>query len=96
MLHKSIHSPEHDRLAALLRQLREDAEVRQVDLAEALGKPQSFVSKVESGERRLDLLELRTYCEALDVSLVDFVGRFEAGTPSRRSRTRAAPEPPPG
>ncbi len=46
-------------------------------MAEALGFPQSVVSKWESGERRLDLLELRDVCEALGISLVDFVKRFE-------------------
>ncbi len=37
----------------------------------------SFVSKYESGERRLDLIELREICEALKISLADFVNRFE-------------------
>jgi len=49
----------------------------QVDLARLLRKPQSFVSKYESGTRRLDLLELRDVCRAMDVSVVDFVRRFD-------------------
>lgn len=72
---------------SLLRQVRIEAGLRQEDLAKALGMPQSVVSKFESGERRLDLLELRDVCQALGISLVDFVRRFE-----RQVRRRAAGE----
>jgi transcriptional regulator with XRE-family HTH domain len=61
---------------ALLRQVRLEAELRQIDVAAKLRKPQSFVSNYESGERRLDLLELQTVCEALGTTLLDFVRRF--------------------
>jgi len=54
-----------------------DAGTTQVQLAEAMRMPQSFVSKYESGERRLDLLEIRDVCNALGISLVDFARRFE-------------------
>lgn len=64
-------------LLALLRELRTEAGIRQVDMARALGKPQAFVSYYESGARRLDLLELRQVCNALGISLPDFVRRFE-------------------
>lgn len=62
----------------LLRQVRLEAGLRQTDVAEKLGKPQSFVSNYESGERRLDLLELLTICEALGIPLIEFVTRFMA------------------
>ena len=64
-------------LLALLRELREEAGIRQIDMARALGKPQAFVSYYESGARRLDLLELRQVCKVLGVSLPDFVRKFE-------------------
>ncbi len=64
-------------LLELLRQLRIEAGLRQVDLAKKLRQPQSFVSKYESGERRLDLLELRQVCIAAGISLQEFVKRFE-------------------
>lgn len=76
---KSLHSPAHRRLTALLRTLRENAGLRQVDLAERLGRPQSFVSKYESGERRLDLVEIQALCQALGTTLVAFVQEFEEG-----------------
>lgn len=75
---KTLHSPEQEALVALLREAREKAGLRQADLAEKLQRPQSFVSKIESGERRVDLVELREMCRALGVDLVKFVRRFEA------------------
>lgn len=76
-MHKSIHSPSQRKLQRLFRQVRQGAGLRQIDLAKLLQKPQSFVSKYEAGERRLDLLELRQVCQAVGVSLVNFVERFE-------------------
>jgi transcriptional regulator with XRE-family HTH domain len=75
---KSLYKKENAALVALLRQIRDEAGLTQVELAEAMGRPQSFVSKVERGERRLDLLQLRELCQACDVSLTAFVRRFEA------------------
>jgi len=72
---------EHSALLALLRQIRLDAKLRQVDLAERLGQPQSFVSKYESGERRLDILELRSVCKVVGISLEDFVAKLEERLP---------------
>jgi transcriptional regulator with XRE-family HTH domain len=64
-------------LLSLLKELRLQAGLRQVDMARKLGKPQAFVSYYESGARRLDLLELRQICEVLGISLVNFVQLFE-------------------
>lgn len=66
-----------DVLLALLRQVRTDAGLRQVDLAGRLGQPQSFVSKYESGERRLDILELCSVCKAVGVPLQQFAAMLE-------------------
>lgn len=65
------------RLQALLRQARVEGGLRQSDLAKRLGQPQSFISKYESGERRLDLPELRDVCEALGFPLKEFIRKFE-------------------
>ena len=73
---KAIRTREQARLCALLRSYREKAGLRQVDVAERLDVPQSFVSKYESGERRLDLIELDQVCQALGTSLVSFVKAF--------------------
>jgi transcriptional regulator with XRE-family HTH domain len=74
-----FHSADHQRLVALLRQIREEAGLRQVDLAERLNRHQSFVSKYETGERRLDLVELRDICDACEIALSILVHRFETG-----------------
>lgn len=63
---------------ALLKEIREEAGLRQVDLAARLGKPQSFVSKYEQGERRLDALELREVCRSCGINLIEFARRLES------------------
>lgn len=77
-MQKSIYTREQERLQAVLRQIRLEAGLRQADVAKRLGQPQSFVSKYESGQRRLDLVELRQVCQAVGVPLEQFVKRFEA------------------
>lgn len=62
----------------LLRELRTKKKLTQVELSEALEMPQSFVSKYETGERRLDLVEVRAVCQALDTNLPSFVKQFES------------------
>jgi transcriptional regulator with XRE-family HTH domain len=62
---------------ALLRRLRTDAGITQEQLAAKLKRPQSFVSKIEAGERRLDIIELREVCSALGIPLLKFVQEFE-------------------
>ena len=52
-------------------------DVTQIELAKRLDETQSYISKCERGERRLDLVELRTFCRALGVPLVEFVKEFE-------------------
>jgi transcriptional regulator with XRE-family HTH domain len=74
---KSIFSTEQIALQNLLRKVRSEAGLTQAALAKKLNRPQSFVSKYEIGERRLDLVELRQVCAALNVSLTRFVKRFE-------------------
>lgn len=74
---KSAKTHDRQRLARLLRTVRTEAGLRQIDLAEKLDEPQSYVSKYESGEQRLDLLELKAICDVLSIGLTEFVERFE-------------------
>lgn len=87
-MRKSLRSPEQLWLQELLRKTREDAELTQAELARRLGKPQSFVSKYECGERRLDLPELEQVSIVLDVDLVELVQSYarRPGAPPRRRR----------
>ena len=77
-MQKSLSSTKQKSFLALLRQVREEAGLRQIDVAARLNQPQSFVSKYESGERRLDLLELELVCEACGTDVVAFVRRYRA------------------
>lgn len=77
-MRKSLYSPEHDVLAALLRAVRREAGLGQAEVGRRLGRPQSFVSKYEAGQRRLDLVELRAVCRVLGWDLRAFVARWEA------------------
>lgn len=74
---KSRYSKPQERLQYLLRKARLDAGLRQTDLAKRLKQPQSFVSKYESGERALDVLELKQICQVLDISLTAFIKHLE-------------------
>lgn len=65
-------------LAGLLRELRESRGMKQSDLATALGVHQSFVSKYEAAERKLDLVEVRAICNAVGTSFPEFTQRVEA------------------
>ena len=76
-MQKSIHHQSQLKLQGLLREVRKDANLKQEEVAKKLRRPQSFVSKIESGERLLDILELRQVCHALGTTLPEFVSRLE-------------------
>jgi transcriptional regulator with XRE-family HTH domain len=73
----SKNKAELQALIELLRDLRLRSQLKQDDLAARLGVPQSYISKYESGERSLDILELRLVCHALNISLSDFAKELE-------------------
>lgn len=60
---KTIHSKEHKAIVARLRRARLDAGFKQVDAAKKLRKQQSYISRCESGEHRLDVIELREFAK---------------------------------
>jgi ribosome-binding protein aMBF1 (putative translation factor) len=68
-------------MTELLVQARSDAGLSQVDLAARLKRPQSYVSKYESGERRLDLIEFIEAAEATGAKPVDMVEKLLAVAP---------------
>jgi transcriptional regulator with XRE-family HTH domain len=74
---KSIYSAEYLRLCTALRAIRREAGLTQVQVAATLGVPQSFVSKYEAGERRLDVIELGHVAQALGVTVRDVLTRLE-------------------
>lgn len=72
----SLHSDRYGRLCQLLIEYRRAAELTQIEVAEALSKPQSYVSKYENGERRLDLIELIDIAAVLGVTPSDFIDQL--------------------
>lgn len=74
---KSIHSRIYQRIIARLRTKREEKGISQKQLGDKTGYPQSYISKIETCERRMDVLELIKICEALDISFLTFVKEID-------------------
>ena len=83
-MEKSIHSARYVLFLKVLREARLRAGLTQVQLARKIGETQTFVSKCERGERRIDVIELRTFCRAFGMSLNQFVSALEKAI--RRAR----------
>ncbi|MDO7410023.1 helix-turn-helix transcriptional regulator [Acinetobacter baumannii] len=70
---RSIHDPRYQDLIKKLIELRESKNVTQVELARRLNKPQSYVSKIEILERRIDVIELIDWLNVLETDISDFL-----------------------
>ena len=70
---KTIHDQRYIEVIALLRKARERAGCTQGEIARMLGRPQSYVSKVETCERRIDVVELLQMCRIIGVTLADVI-----------------------
>jgi len=96
----SVYTERYQRLLEKLQSARHDAGLTQVAVAEAFGKPQSFVSKCESGERRIDVVELGAFASLYHKPLAYFVGEAEpasgAGLLADRAPTRRESRETPG
>ena len=74
---KRIYFAQRGRLVSLLREMRIEAGLTQVELAARIEKDQAYVSRYESGQRRLDVLEVREICQAIGMTLEEFAKRLE-------------------
>lgn len=95
-MQKTVISRDYRIFLDLLREVRLNGGITQVELAESLEETQSFVSKCERGERRLDLLEVRRWCQSLRCPFTDFMQQLEhrlqhtgAGGPGKRRRAKS-------
>jgi transcriptional regulator with XRE-family HTH domain len=70
-------SDAHNQLRDALLETRRKRGLTQVEIAALLNKPQSFVSKYESGERRLDVIEFLEVCKALKVNPATIIQQLE-------------------
>lgn len=76
-MEKSICTKEYALFLSHLRSARKAAGLTQVEIAQCLQQTQSFVSKCERGERRIDIVELRAFCQAIGISLSDFIQNLD-------------------
>jgi transcriptional regulator with XRE-family HTH domain len=74
---KKVYIAQRGRLVSLLREMRVEAGLTQTDLAARIEREQTFVSRYESGQRRLDILEVREICQAIGITIEEFVRRLE-------------------
>ena len=86
---KSTFSKEYEIFLERLVAARKESGLTQDDLARRLRQTQSWVSKVERGERRIDVIELRDVCRALGHSLPRFVSSLEESLPQKRRNASA-------
>jgi transcriptional regulator with XRE-family HTH domain len=63
---------------SLIKKHRKESGLTQADCSRALGRPQSFMSDVETGSRRLDVVQLRDLCNVFGMGLEKFIAEFEA------------------
>lgn len=85
------YSAAYGRFRALLKQLRESKRLSQAELAARLKAPQSYVSKYETGERRLDFVEAHEVCRALGIGLTELAALFvrrQKSVSSHAAKTR--------
>ena len=74
---KSIHNEKYKTALSLIKAARVNAGITQLELASRLNETQTFISKCERGERRLDLIEMREFCIAIQLDFVDFIKALE-------------------
>lgn len=84
---RSIHSPDHRRLCAILIAARKAAGLTQGEVARRIKRPQSFVAKYEGGERRIDVIEFMAVARALEREPRDMFAELVRSSESGR-RTR--------
>ena len=70
---KSIYDEDYIEIITRLQIIRTSKNITQLDLANKMGKTQSFVSKIESCERRLDVIEFLRWLDTLNISFSDVI-----------------------
>ncbi len=81
---KSLHSPTYRKLIELLLQARRKSGMTQQEVADALKTHQSYVAKVEGGERRIDVVEFMELARALGLVPSSLLKKLEADVPTKK------------
>ncbi|MCT7981874.1 helix-turn-helix domain-containing protein [Laspinema sp. A4] len=79
-MNKSVFTEKYTRFRRLLIEIRQSSKLTQVQVAQRLHKPQSFVSKYERGERRLDVVEFLEVAKALEVNPSELLTQLDRPT----------------
>lgn len=72
----SVYSIEYQTVIKALREARVAGHITQEELGRALGRPQSFIAKVENGERRLDVVEFVHLCRLVNIDPVSIINKL--------------------
>ncbi len=80
---KSLFSEANEKLVEAMVSARHNAGLRQVDLASRLGKDQSFISNIERGQRRIDVLEFYVLAKAMEADPVELFAAAISGFPNK-------------
>lgn len=83
-MQKSLRTPRQILLQSLLVEARKAKGLTQGELADALGKPQSFVAKYENGERRIDVVEFVDITAVLGIAANDLLAKIEPAVAKTR------------
>jgi transcriptional regulator with XRE-family HTH domain len=84
-VNKSVFTEKYTRFRRLLIEIRQSSKLTQVQVAQRLHKPQSFVSKYERGERRLDVVEFLEVAKALEVNPSELLTQLDRPACDRSS-----------
>ncbi len=71
-----VYRVEYQILLTKLRAARKSVGLTQVQVAGRLNRTQGYVNKIETGERRMDVVQLGDFCRALEIDFVDFIGAY--------------------
>lgn len=83
-MQKSLRTPRQILLQSLLVEARKAKGLTQAELADALGKPQSFVAKYERGERRIDVVEFVDITAVLGIATSNLLAKIEPAVAKAR------------
>lgn len=75
---RAIYTKDHNAIVERLKKARLDAGLSQIEVAEKLGRTQSYVSKIESGQRRFDVLQLKEFAKIYKKDINYFI-KYEYG-----------------
>jgi transcriptional regulator with XRE-family HTH domain len=70
---KAIYQNEYRQIAEKLKKARNEAGLTQKDVSERIGKPQSYISKAESAEQRIDIVELKQFANLYKKTINYFI-----------------------